>query len=216
MQRPRIMTTSSDKTPIRGGLFIAGTGTACGKTTVAAGIIHRLQSRGIIAAGLNPAPDQGAERTAAPVGIDAVREAFDDLSRRADCVVVEGVGGWTTRLGSELTFADLARALALPVLLVVRLGPGCVEHALNSARAIRADGLILAGWIGNAADPGMDGAGSTLVALKQQLDRTPCLGVVDHHSPPNSETVARHLRFDRLMAAMGADDGSSQADDYSR
>lgn len=203
---PRTMNTSSDKTPLRGGLFIAGTGAACGKTAVAAGIIHRLQSRGVVAAGLKPAPGEGAGRTAVPVSPDAVREAFDDLRRRADCVVVEEVGGWTTPLGTGLTFAGLARALDLPVLLVVGLGPDCIDHALSSAGAIRADGLPLAGWIGNTAAPGMDSAGATLVTLKQQLDRIPCLGVVDHHVPPTAEAVARHLRFDRLMAAMGVDE----------
>jgi dethiobiotin synthetase len=206
------MTMSPDTMPIREGLFITGTDAGCGKTAVAAGIIYRLQSRGIIAAGMKPPPGEGTRRTAVPVSIDVIREAFDDLRRQADSVVVEGAGGWTTPLGPGLTFADLARALALPVLLVVRLGPGCVDHALSSARAIRADGLNLAGWIGNAADPGMDGAGSTLVALKHQLDRTPCLGVVDHHARATPEAVARHLRFDRLMAAMDADDGSDQAE----
>lgn len=206
----RAMNTSSDKTPFRGGLFIAGTGTACGKTAVAAGIIHRLQSRGIVAAGLNPAPGEGAERTAVPVSIDAVREAFDDLRRRADCVVVEGVGDWTTTLGTGLTFGGLARALDLPVLLVVKLGPDCIDHALSSAGAIRADGLPLAGWIANTPDRELQQTGARLATLKERLDPAPCLGVVDNHDPPTAEAVARHLRFDRLMAAMGADEAFDQ------
>lgn len=218
MHRPRTMTTSPDTMPIRGGLFIAGTGTACGKTAVAAGIIYRLESRGMIAAGLNLAlaPGNGAERTAVPVSIDAVREDFDDLRRRVDCVVVEGMGGWTTPLGPGLTLAALARALALPVALIVDLHPESVNRAQPSARAIRAGGLYLAGWIANTPNPELQHTGARLASLKELLDPTPCLGVVDHHAPPTPEAVARHLRFDRLMAAMGADNGFDQADNASR
>lgn len=216
MRQPRIMTTSPKTDRTGSGLIVAGTGTACGKSAVAAGMIYRLQSRGIIAAGLNPAPGDGAERAAGPVSVDAVRDAFDELSRRADCVIVEGKGGWASPLGAGLTLADLARALDLPVVLVVRLRRGCVDQAMASARSIRDDGLNLAGWIGNAVDADMERAGTNLVSLKGSLAPAPCLGVVDHHPTPTPEAIARHLRFDRLMTAMGADEGSDQAENQSR
>lgn len=210
MHRPRFMTAPSHTIRPGEGLFVAGTGTGCGKTAVAAGIIHRLQSRGVVAAGLKPVPPGGEGADRAAVSIEAVRDAFGDLRRRADCVVAEGVGEWTMPLGPDLAFPDLARALGLPVVLVVDLHPDSVDRAGAAARAIRADGLTLAGWIANTPDPALHRAGARLASLKGLLDPVPCLGVVDHHDPATPEAVARHLRFDRLMAAMGADETLDQ------
>lgn len=252
------MSTSVHTIPARQGLFITGTDTGCGKTAVAAGIIHRFRSRGVTAVGMKPvasgcretpaglrnddaerlleaagggldydlvnpyafappiAPHLAAEEAGTGIEIGAIREAFLALRRRADCVVVEGVGGWAVPLGPDLMLADLARALDLPVVLVVSLRLGCLNQALLSARAIRADGPPLAGWIANAVDPAMDRAGANLMSLKELLAPTPCLGVVDHHAPATAEAVARHLRFDRLMAAMTPDEPSDQADNISR
>lgn len=249
MHRPRSMSTSLHTIPTREGLFITGTDTGCGKTAVAAGIIHRLRSRGVTAVGMKPvasgcrrtpaglrnedaellmeasgleldydqvnpyafappvAPHLAADEADVAISADTIRAAFLDLHRRADCVVVEGVGGWSVPLGPDFMLADLARALDLSVVLVVGMRLGCLNQALLSARAIRDDGLNLAGWIANAMDPGMERAGANLVSLKGLLAPAPCLGVVDHHSPATPETVARHLRFDRLMAAMAADEG---------
>lgn len=67
----------------------------------------------------------------------------------ADCLVVEGAGGWRVPLGPDTTLADVARALGLPVVLVVGLRLGCLNHALLSAEAICADGLLFAGWVAN-------------------------------------------------------------------
>ena len=89
----------------------------------------------------------GIEITLAPI-----LQAYARLARAADLVIVEGAGGWLAPLAPRLTIADLARALALPVVLVVGLRLGCLNHAALSAEAIRACGLPLAGWIGNAID----------------------------------------------------------------
>lgn len=248
MHRPRSMSTPLHTIPTREGLFITGTDTGCGKTAVAAGIIHRLRSRGVTAAGMKPvasgcrrtptglrnedaerlleasgleldyhqvnpyafippvAPHLAADEAGVTISTDTILAAFRDLRRRADCVVVEGVGGWSVPLGPDFMLADLARALDLPVVLVVGMKLGCLNQALLSARAIRDDGLNLAGWIANAMDPEMERAGANLVSLKGLLAPAPCLGVVDHHAPATAEAVARHLRFDRLMAAMAAEE----------
>lgn len=240
------------------GLFITGTDTGCGKTAVAAGIIHRLRSRGMTAAGMKPvasgcretpaglrnedaqrlleaaglpldydqvnpyafappiAPHLAAEQAGVTIEADVVRKAFLALDKRTDCVVVEGVGGWAVPLGPDLMLADLARALDLPVVLVVSLRLGCLNQAILSARAVRDDGLRLAGWIASAVEPNMERAGANLASLRELLAPTPCLGVVDHHPAPTPDAVARHLRFDRLMAAMGADEGFDEAENQSR
>lgn len=101
------------------------------------------------------------------------------LAARADRVVVEGVGGFCVPLGPDFDSADLAVDLALPVVLVVGLRLGCINHALLSARAIEADGCTLAGWIGNRIDPDMARCDENIATLKDRLT-APCLSVLPH------------------------------------
>lgn len=150
------------------------------------------------------APHLAAEEAGTTIEIEPLAAAFRRLRDRAGCVVVEGVGGWAVPLGPDLMLADLARALDLPVVLVVGLRLGCLNQALLSARAIRDDGLPLAGWIANAVDPDFERPGANLATLKRLLEPTPCLGVVDHHPSPTADAAAKHLRFDRLVEAMAA------------
>ena len=82
---------------------------------------------------------------------------YQALAALADAVVVEGAGGFHVPLNDTQTGADLAQALALPVVLVVGLRLGCLNHALLTAEAIRARGLTLAGWVANRVDPDMAG-----------------------------------------------------------
>lgn len=97
----------------------------------------------------------------------------------AAVVVVEGAGGWAVPLSPTLMQADIPRALALPVILVVGLRLGCINHALLSARAIRADGCTLLGWIGNAVDRDQPLQAENVAALRERLE-TPCLGLLSH------------------------------------
>jgi len=149
------------------------------------------------------APHLAAEEADRTIDLDAILEAYRTLRGASDLVVVEGVGGWAVPLGGELMLADLARALALPVVLVVGLRLGCLNHAQLAARAIQEDGLKLAGWIGNAVDPDFERPGANLAALRERLKPVPCLGVVDFHDDPTPERIAAHLRPDKLMDAAG-------------
>jgi dethiobiotin synthetase len=89
-------------------------------------------------------------------------------------LVVEGAGGWRVPIGPEETLADVARGLGLPVVLVVGLRLGCLNHALLTAEAIRADGLELAGWVANPIEPDMPRREANIAALCDRL-RTPLL-----------------------------------------
>ena len=103
------------------------------------------------------------------------------LAARADVLVVEGVGGFCVPLGPEGDTADLAVALGYPVILVVGLRLGCINHALLTAEAVRARGLRLAGWVANTVDPQMLQWQANLDTLRDELQRrhrAPCLGVV--------------------------------------
>lgn len=126
-----------------------------------------------------------------------IAAAFTALAAQADAVVVEGVGGFYAPLdtpigGSAWTVADLAAALALPVILVVGLRLGCLNHALLTAQAIAARGLTAAGWIGNAIDPQMRAREQNLATLRALLPM-PCLGVLPHGTPPEAAAAALDL-----------------------
>jgi dethiobiotin synthetase len=122
---------------------------------------------------------------------------FNALATRADCVIVEGAGGWLAPIGPAETMADVARALDLPVILVVGLRLGCLNHALLTVRAIEANGLPLAGWVANAIDPHFERAADNLTTLERLFAAKP-LAVVAHGPVGNdaipSATAAALLR----------------------
>ena len=110
---------------------------------------------------------------------EVVGRALSSLARRADVVMVEGVGGWRAPLGPRLTVAGLASHLGLPVVLVVGLRLGCLNHALLTAESIGRSGLPLAGWVGNVVDPGMSRLEENMQTLRVRLP-APCLGLLRH------------------------------------
>jgi dethiobiotin synthetase len=138
------------------------------------------------------APHLAAAHAGVQIRIDRCAGAFAALCANAERVVVEGVGGWAVPLSAELMQADLVRALGVPVILVVGLRLGCLNHALLTARAIVEDGCELAGWIGNRIDPQMECAEENLATLRARL-RAPCLGVLPHASAPDPQQMAAHL-----------------------
>jgi len=125
------------------------------------------------------------------VSIDSkhVLQAFESLREQADVVVVEGVGGFRVPLGPDFDTADLAQELNLPVILVVGMRLGCINHALLTAEAIRARGLVLAGWVANRIDPVMLRFDENIEALQSRL-HAPLLGITPHGS---IEDAARAL-----------------------
>ena len=138
------------------------------------------------------APHLAACAAGIEIRLDPILAAYAALSTNADCLVVEGVGGWAVPLSPTLMQADLVRALALPVILVVGLRLGCISHALLSARAIAADGCRLIGWIGNRVDPDMARVEDNLATLRAQLP-APCLAVLPHAVQPSPERLASYL-----------------------
>lgn len=134
------------------------------------------------------AADAGVQMELAPIAA-----AFDRLRAQADVVVVEGVGGWAAPLSATLDQADLARALRLPVVLVVGLRLGCLNHARLSAAAIAADGLQCIGWIGNEIDPAMERIDDNMAMLRARLPM-PCWGRLPYRPQPQAEQLAAQLQ----------------------
>ena len=134
-------------------------------------------------------PHLAASHEGVTITLSPVHAAFDVLRKRYDVVVVEGVGGWRVPLAPDLFAADIAKTLALPVVLVVGLRLGCLSHALLTAEAIRADGCELVGWIGNRIDPQMLAIEENIDTLRALLP-APCLGILPHGlSPAQSSSL---------------------------
>jgi dethiobiotin synthetase len=114
-------------------------------------------------------PHLAAARAGRVIDIEAIAAAYRALAAQADVVVVEGAGGFLVPLSPAHTGADLAAALGLPVILVVGLRLGCLNHALLTRDAIAARGLPLAGWIASRLDPAMPGQDGNLDYLRAQL-----------------------------------------------
>lgn len=161
--------------------------------------IRAASSRQLPDAVVNPycfAPAIAPHIAAADAGvvIDFARIAatVDTARTAADFVVVEGAGGFCVPFGVDRNAADLARQLALPVVLVVGMRLGCINHALLSAEAIAARGLPLAGWVANRLAPGMQRFAENLATLEQLLP-APCLGVVPWGTSPTDAAACLDL-----------------------
>jgi dethiobiotin synthetase len=118
-------------------------------------------------------PHLAARDTGVTIGFAPILENFRDLRAAADYVIVEGAGGWLAPLNDSQFIADLAVALDLPVVLVVGLRLGCLNHALLTAQAIRQRRLILAGWIANHIDADFARMPDNLLTLQQHLGMPP-------------------------------------------
>ena len=153
------------------------------------------------------APELAARRAGVSVSLDRIHAHYRALAAEAEFVVVEGVGGWAVPLGPELLQADLARALDLPVLLVVGMRLGCQNHALLSVRAIRADGLRLAGWVANRIEPDMALLDENLGVLEARIGAPP-LALLPYE--PGEPDVADLVRYQPLLRELALLTGQRQ------
>lgn len=115
------------------------------------------------------APHLAAAHAGIAIDGDRCREAYRRLAACSEVVVVEGAGGAMVPLGARFDMLDLACGFGVPVLLVVGIRLGCLNHALLSALAIRARGLALAGWVANRVDPAMPEADANVATLQAAL-----------------------------------------------
>jgi len=134
---------------------------------------------------------------------EPVLRALRWVSGRADVALVEGVGGFRVPLNDSWDTADLAVDLALPVILVVGLRLGCINHALLTAEAIRARGLKLAAWVANTVDEHQPHVTDNLQSLQSGL-KAPCVGHVPRLAHADHATMARHLSLAPLLEHLPA------------
>jgi dethiobiotin synthetase len=185
---------------------------AAGATRIAGRLVNddvtALQSASTIVApehAVNPycfeapiAPHIAAGLEGITIELERLYAAYVELTALADCVVVEGAGGFRVPLSANHDTADLARRLDLPVVLVVGMRLGCINHALLTAAAIAAAGLNLAGWIANHVDPSMLRADENIYALQSRLP-APLLGRIPHSEHPNARELASLLDMKSLF-----------------
>jgi dethiobiotin synthetase len=124
------------------------------------------------------APHVAAQLAGVCIDLEIIAAAYSRLAAAADVVVVEGAGGWRVPLNAHQDMADFAQRLGLPVVLVVGLRLGCLNHALLTAESIALRQLPWAGWVGNQIEAEMPFRAENLAALRARLP-APCLGVQD-------------------------------------
>ncbi len=129
------------------------------------------------------APHIAAEQAGTQISLDKIATAFESLQAQADVVVVEGAGGFRVPINRQETMADLAVKLNLPVILVVGVRLGCINHALMTVGSIRAAGLNLVGWVANRMDPHMPAIEENIEMLKAMI-KAPCIADVAWGATP--------------------------------
>ena len=137
-------------------------------------------------------PHIAARHAGTEIKLPPIMASFRDASAHADLVLVEGVGGLYAPLSDTLSQPDLIRALDIPVILVVGLRLGCLNHALLTLAALKHEGCRLAGWVGNLMDPAFQAQSDNIDTLNQRMD-APCLGVLPFDASASPQSLARHL-----------------------
>lgn len=138
------------------------------------------------------APEIAARLDGVEVTMGPIVAAFEALKAQADVVLVEGVGGFLAPVNARLDQCELPRALGLPVLVVVGLKLGCINHARMTMEAVRSRGFEVLGWVASDVEPTMIFPDDYFEALKAAL-AAPCLGRLPHAPGADAATLTRHL-----------------------
>ena len=137
-------------------------------------------------------PHIAAQQAGIEIDLSVIHQAYLELSKQAEIVIVEGVGGFLVPINQRQNGADLAKILDLPVILVIGMRLGCLNHALLTAQTIQIAGLTLAGWVANCMDPQMLVLEQNIATLEQRLN-CPLLGVLPFESDMDVQKGAEFL-----------------------
>jgi len=140
------------------------------------------------------APHLAAIQAGETIDLNVISTHFMSLQVQADHVIVEGIGGWRVPFNNQQSAADFTCMLKMPVILVVGLKLGCINHALLSAESIQASGAQLAGWVANEIEPNMSAINENIATLKATI-AAPCLGTVPYMSTPSTTAIAEGLEL---------------------
>lgn len=140
------------------------------------------------------APNIAAAEEGIVIEFGPIKAACRTAIQETDLLIIEGIGGFCVPLGSDHNSADLAASLGLPIILVVGMRLGCLNHALLTAEAIASRGLTIAGWVANRIDPDMSRFEENLATLKELL-YPPLLGVIPHAPTGACKGAAAFLKL---------------------
>lgn len=143
-------------------------------------------------------PHISAQLEKTTVSWPRIRDCYAEISQQADAVIVEGVGGFMAPLSAHDTVADLAVQFGLPIVLVVGLRLGCLNHALLTTESILSRNLRLAGWIANCIDPAMQ-HGEENIALLEQRIPAPRLATIPYIRNASIAKAANYLDLSTLL-----------------
>jgi dethiobiotin synthetase len=143
------------------------------------------------------APHLAARHVGVRIELHRILTSYRELAGQADEVIVEGAGGFLVPLNEDLTFADLARELDIPVILVVGLRLGCINPALLTMAAIEDHQLECAGWVANVLDETMPALQENIDTLRERI-AAPLLGIVPHLKVADAKLAAQHLDINLL------------------
>jgi len=152
------------------------------------------------------APHLAAANKGIAIDLNIIMQALSEIQKHSDCLVIEGAGGFLVPLNDTQDLGDLAQQIALPIILVVGMKLGCINHALLTQEAIEARGLKIAGWIANSLANEMSLLKENIATLQAKIN-APFLGLIpvlpktlqkSHNSPYSIEALdfaAQHLQI---------------------
>ena len=143
------------------------------------------------------APHLAAKYVGVRIEADVILHAYEQLQRQADITVVEGVGGWLVPVNDKQTVADLVEAMGLPVILVVGMRLGCINHALLTAENIKHRGVRLLGWVANVIEPNMAHLDENIESIAQHI-HAPLLHTIDFINSHDDDKSYQRLNINWL------------------
>lgn len=150
------------------------------------------------------APHLAAAMSGTEISLPVIMQRLEKLAAAAQMVVVEGVGGWLVPLNADQSVADLAKEMGLPVILVVSIRLGCLNHALLTAQSVRALGLPLIGWVANICDAGFTLVNENIDSLQKRLP-APLLATIPYMHQFSADEVASHFDSHFLLSNFDQD-----------
>jgi dethiobiotin synthetase len=177
--------------------------TAAGLRNADALLLQSVITESLVYEQINPialeaaiAPHIAAQQEKRSLSADRLAGFCRGSLNQAQLTLIEGAGGWRVPLNPSETLADLAKILRLPIILVVGVRLGCINHALLTVEAIRNDGLPLVGWVANCVDADMPVLEENIQSLAARIP-APCLGVIPWLEDANPDAVA--TKFDVVL-----------------
>jgi len=132
------------------------------------------------------------------VQLDVIEKTFNKIKHSADVVLVEGAGGWLVPLNDVDDIADLAKLIQLPVIVVVAIKLGCINHARLTVQSIQMSGLACAGWIAVCLDPEMTMQEENISTISHKVS-IPLLGVLPYSEESDFDLLAEGISSKYLI-----------------